>query len=251
MTNLNPYQSPTVVDPTINPVSAGATITDRFDEKQRSLLLAALKLVNHGHLVVMASAILFGLSVAFRTSGPLAADSVNGAIVLFGVGSGLLVKLLGVSAWCSLSGPEKAFSILAMTLQVLAMFATGIFVIATLNGRFVGGLFPLFGASAFAMLLISQAIIALVNRSWALSLRDKIGTRSSELAVIGYAVCASLCAANSMKMISQKGHLTAVVFMTLVAGITALVLQMIALHQTHRALKMANSRDVNFSGPTE
>jgi hypothetical protein len=236
--NLNPYQAPAAVESSLGHEACVATLRERFNAHQQARWYSGLRLIRWGHAIVLLSTLFWGALAVTQTSG-LRFGTLSGlAILMSAAGVGLLLILLGVVKWSVLPGGERSFALLVLLLQSVAMLATGAFIVGTLNGRFVGGLFQLFGASAFATLLTSQAIIALLNRSWAVALRNRAAIHASELAVIGYAVCATLCSANALHLFPRRGPLSTLFLAMFISGVVALAVQQFAYQSNLRSSRL-------------
>jgi hypothetical protein len=232
--NMNPYGSPAEVETLEKYITSIPSIADRFDAGQRLKLRIGLRMAAWGHTIVLFCVAESTFHYVFPSE-----KAIISGIGQVGAGIGLIIILLGVLLWSGLPGREKIFALLAVLVQVIAMLATSGYLIAAFNGRFVGGLFMLFGASAFSMLLTSQAIVALVNRSWAAAFQDQIAVHAGEFAVVGYAICASACAVNAIQWIPAPGQVPTVRLLANVFGILALVLQMVAFERTLRSFRTA------------
>lgn len=118
--------------------------------------------------------------------------AVTGAFV---AGFGLLIILIGISFWCTTDDWRRMLAWFALCLTTVSFVAVSGYLSAYFAGQAATGFHRLFGASAFAGLSTSLAIIALIMRSLAIELRLGLCKFECEISAIAFAVPASILSA--------------------------------------------------------
>ena len=226
--SVNPYQSPATADEsTLSGVPF--EMPDLLESRQRELVARGTRIIAIGYAIFL---VFFIASRAQAFASPNATDITHALVSASGVG--LLVSLIGVSWFVSLSGLTQKLALLAVSLQMLSMFAMLVFVSVQWSGRPVSGLFQLFGASSLAALLTSQAVIALIIRRWLKYLRLITAHQACDFSIMGLALCAALY--SSVALSAIPGSSDRIAPAIIVAGILAAASLLYAIRQLIGAL---------------
>ncbi|TWT93955.1 hypothetical protein [Stieleria varia] len=202
---LNPYQAPAELESDAVKVETGQEAEGSMSDRDRQAILSGINLVRTGHSVVVVMLFLTPIIATLSDLNPLDPNGGLFSGIPLGVGFGLMVSILGVAHWCTITQPQRRSAWLALVLQTFSMVAVYGYLMAVFNAGFANGFVRLFGASAFAGLLISQAVIALIMRSFALKCGDDGAKASCELSVVGYAIAASVASLIALGMPTPAG----------------------------------------------
>ncbi len=189
----NPYQAPAPVE--TESASAGQPREPFADVHQRSrrVILSGLRLICIGHSLALVVTLLGLLSMLNPFWRLLQSGDKQWAILALFAGISLMVSLLGVAHWCTLPDRKRGAPWLALILQTFSMVGVYGFLLAVFSQEIPWrGMIRLFGASSFAALLTSQAIIALIMRGFAVRRHSGRARMLGELATISYAISGSL-----------------------------------------------------------
>ena len=184
--SANPYQAPAAAEESTLP-ALPIRLPELLEHRRRKLIIRGARIISVGYAIFLA----FFIASKAQAYALPTATSITGTLI-YASGLGLLVSLVGVSCFLSLGGTAQKLAVLALSLQMLSMFAMLAVVSVQLSGRPVSGLFQLFAASSLAALLTSQAIVALVIRRWLKNLRVITAYQVCDLSIIGLALCAAL-----------------------------------------------------------
>ncbi len=197
---INPYESPPVSIVNLDsalPLGPGSEV----DRERFTKLLRKLAVIRMGDGVLTMSIASLGLVLFFKEPGAKSLATSPSLAALTLIALAMAMVYVGLFLVVAVPLIQGKLAIFALVLQTMATIGVVSFVLAVIQRQFVGGLLPLFGAAAFAMLLTSQAIVALVIRSLASSYRIVDAVRWSYCAVIGYALCATVTSAWSLRLI--------------------------------------------------
>ncbi len=225
---LNPYQAPAAVESSGEIALGLPMISDRFDMRQQTRLRNGLRVIGCGHAITLASVLVFALLLTINIWGVGDIPESWGVAAVISSGAGLVVIWFGLIYWASLPGKVRWYSIIVMVLQLFATFGVASFFARLLLGQSTSGFVELFAAAAFALLLISQALVALIGRSLAKLFPSRLAIHASELAVVGYAIAGTLCSAGALNMLPRRVYGDSIPFAVLAALVVALVAQTIA-----------------------
>ncbi len=167
---INPYESPSVSIVDLD----SALPLGRSSEVDRELstkLLRKLAVVRMGDGVLTMSIASLGLVLFFKEPGAKSLATSPSLAALTLIALAMAMVYVGLVLVVAVPLVQGKLAIFALVLQTMATIGVVSFVLAVIQRQFVGGLLPLFGAAAFAILLTSQAIVALVIRSLASSYR--------------------------------------------------------------------------------
>ena len=222
LTKVNPYQSATDGLET-NPDDGIPQILWELDADRLARVVRGMKTIRIGYWVALVSLVGIGGIVFFQSAWPRPGAFASISMFLL-VGLGLLTAMLGLTQWGALLGVHQKLALLALALQMIAMVAMIGYLSVVVSGRPLSGMLRLFGASGFATLLTSQAIVALIVRSWAERGRFMLATHACELSVMGCAVCAATCSLVALRAIPDGGLTTiCVIVIAGIAGIGGLL----------------------------
>jgi hypothetical protein len=195
----NPYQSP---------ISTADEPRLAFDEPHsdwilkpgaRARLLTTVVILGGSEFVVFVLALGI-LAYSIVESGALLMTS-GGPTLLTAMGFFSLVKTFALPIWAFMPGPQRRFSLVAALLHPIAVTAVSIFCLRIMRGGYMPGMMELFGASAFALLMTSQSLLALAARTIAVSQKLRFLRAICGLAVIGYALSAAACSMNVLEVL--------------------------------------------------
>lgn len=187
---INPYQAPAISEVDL----------DESDSQSVASLgelagwVAGLRMIGVGYLFVLP--VIFGyLFWDENRSMP------------FLVLGGLLFVVIGVFRIAFLQTRFRSLLWLAAVLQLVSMIGLAGLALDMLDdGRLANGFRYLFGASMFAMLLFSQALVAIVLKTWANESGVKFTDGASDLAVIGFAISGGIVSVLSRVKVSGNLH---------------------------------------------
>lgn len=180
----NPYQVPAGLDLAPERTDPSTSLL-RLDEREERAVAAGLSWSGFGYRIATVSLVVeFGRRLLF----PNAIQSVDRLLHLV-VGLGLVAVLVGLVRWGTIRGRQRTLTLLALAVGVFSATLFTPYLLALDTGRYVSGLFHLFGATAFAMLLTAQALTALVVGGWGKWIGDSRLLHLSHLAVLGFAIC--------------------------------------------------------------
>ena len=180
----NPYQVPAGLD--LAPERTDpSTSSLRLNEREERAVAAGLSWSGFGYRIATVSLVAdFGQRLLF----PNATQSVDRLLHL-AVGLGLVAVMVGLVRWGTIRGRQRALTLLALAAGVFSATLFTPYLLALDKERYVSGMFHLFGATAFAMLLTAQALTALVVRGWGKWFGESRSLHLSHLAVLGFAIC--------------------------------------------------------------
>jgi hypothetical protein len=191
----NPYQAPPI---TTDPASPW-----NLTNPTQGLITPEMRLALKVFIVAETTALIAALGVlgfAFWERQPL--FYTTGGQVLMGViGIASLSKVIGFSIWGRSPGPQRRIALACATVHPIAVVVMANVPIRVLTGGYTGGLFILFAATAYALLMTSQAMLAVATRLVA----KQFGLRSPQvmcdLAIVAYAISAALCSLNALDVV--------------------------------------------------
>ncbi len=227
---INPYASPSIdIDP-IGPASRDGS-PHAFDPVEITRVVRALRLIRWGDSVQLLSTGMLGLLFYFRSPVAKALSTLSATVTLSFLCTGVLLSFVGLLLLTSHERRHRSISIFAIALQSIGAVSVASFVASIQRSQFIGGLMPLFGAAAFAMLLTSMAIVALVVRTHLTTNHPVKLVGWGNAAVICYALCATLASALSLHVLPSAIPTTMVLVLIFVAGWAALSFRIAELGQ--------------------
>jgi len=164
-------------------------------------MLRKLAVIRVGDAILMVSIVVLGLAQFFTEPTFKSFSTLSSTVGFALIAAALAMTHVGLVLVVAVPGDHRSPVIFALVLQVIATIGVASFIVRVIQLQFVGGLLPLFGAAAFAMLLTSQAIVALVIRTIASQYQLVDGIQWSYGAVIGYALCATVASSWSLHVI--------------------------------------------------
>lgn len=223
---INPYQSP-LDPPSDSPDEEVLAGEGRSDASAEIAIDAGFRWVAAGYSLLLVTAMVATLLLLARGE-PFRLHRLPAARPLaFAALAGLMAALWGTVRWASVSQPNRLPLSIALALQSLAMVALGRYVSVSIEGPLGRSLLHFFGASAYAMLCTSQAIVGLAAQAW---LRRRGATRGTVVltgAVIAFAVSASLFSALALDVLDAAGEFP--LFSAIVIADAAIALQLAGL----------------------
>lgn len=237
--SMNPYQSPSLVQPT-DP-SSGVTdglvtnpgLRDLFPLAAVGPALSGLRAARFGYAIVLAGLLWqVGATLLFRQNTTIAIG-----LTLFG----LLPILMGLVSWIGpipnqttrfssgVGGRDSGLASIAAALLVLGAAGLVAYVTAILSGRAQGNLVHLFGASAFAMTLSAQAIIAIMVGLWSAKFQARPRGQWAMTSVLGYAICAAIVSSLSLGVATGLMDNAIAALIAPLALLVAIVVQLVTM----------------------
>lgn len=187
---MNPYQSPPTIDDAAAVVQPADTRVDWIPAA-----ITGLRWIQLGSRIV-----LFCISILV-VYGLLTPDYNPHNLVIGSVFVGSLLGLgaigLGLLSWVTVS----RLAVAALVLHLIGGSGVAIYSDVMLRGRSTTGLIHLFGASTFAMMLTAQALATLQISQWTKRTAAIGISQSATLSVFGYAACAVVVSAYSLRAI--------------------------------------------------
>jgi hypothetical protein len=218
----NPYQAPPI---TTDPASPGAPIHPSQGPIPREVRLGLGIFIATETTILLAT--LGVLGFAFWERLPL--FYTTGGQALMGViGIASLSKVVGLSIWGRLPGPQRRVALATAVVHPITVVVVASIPVRVLTGGDTGGLFILFAASAYALLMTSQAMLAVATRSIATQFCLRSPQVMCELAIVAYAISAALCSLNALKALPRM-YEDAAVLASMATGLLGLVLQVAGL----------------------
>lgn len=219
----NPYQSPTATD---EPSGFATESNDDWlgQPGVRVRLLVTVVILGGSEFLVFVLALGI-LAYSIVESGPLFATS-GGPTLLTAMGLVSLSKTFALPIWAAMPGPQRRYSIGSAILHPIAVTSVSVFCLRAMRGNFVPGMMELFGASAFAMLMTSQALLAIALRAIAVSQQLPFLRVTCGLAVMGYALSAAACSLNVLEVIPRYND--PLVLVSMGTGLLGQLLQILA-----------------------
>lgn len=227
---INPYQSPALNIAGIDDVSDVASHGER-DAVEIRWTLRALHLIRLGDAVQSIATGMFGILLLVNTPSAKTLSTLQATVTFGVIGTGGLFSFIGLVLLTSQAHRQQTIAILALLLQTIGTVAVASFVASIRRSQFIGGLLPLFGAAAFAMLLTSRAIVALVVRARTPSQYPTRAVGWSHLAVICYAACATLASALSLRAIPVGMPTTFALLLIFIFGLVATIFRLCESNQ--------------------
>jgi hypothetical protein len=219
----NPYQSPTATD---EPSGFETESNDAWlgQSGVRARLLATVVILGGSEFFVFVLALGI-LAFSIVESDPLFATS-GGPTLLTTMGLVSLVKTFALPIWAAMPGTQRRYAIGSALLHPIAVIAVSIFCLRAMRGAFVPGMMELFGASALALLMTSQALLALAIRAISVAQQLPFLRVTCGLAVIGYALSAAACSMNVLEAIPRYND--PLVLVSMGTGLLGQLLQILA-----------------------
>jgi hypothetical protein len=225
----NPYQAPPITN---DPASPGAPIDPSQVPVPREVRSALSIFIATETTVLLATLGIFGF--AFWEREPL--FFTTGGQVLMGVmGIASLSKVVGLSIWGRSPGPQRRVALACAVVHPIAVVVIASVPARVLSGGYTGGLFILFAAAAYALLMTSQAMLAVATRSIATQFCLRSPQVMCDLAIVAYAISAALCSLNALNALPRL-YLEAAVIGAMAAGLIGLLLQVTGLFGLRRRL---------------
>ena len=225
----NPYQAPPI---TTDPASRVAPINLSQVPIPREVRLALSIFIAIEATVLIAALGVMGF--AFLELRPLF-DTTGGQILMGVIGIASLSKTVGLSIWGRFPGPQRRVALATAVVHPIAVVVVASIPVRVLTGGYTGGLFILFAASAYALVMTSQAMLAVATRSIAKELRHRSPQVICDLAIVAYAISAALCSFNSLDTVPPT-YQDAVVLGSIATCFLGLVLQVAGLFGLRRSI---------------
>jgi len=216
----NPYQPPP--EAAAGDIALGLTLRPQLNDAQTRWMIRALHWMRAG-LVLMAIAVLAGVMemalYPFGTRDVLRMIVVSGSVAT----SLMMIGLI----FCSLVRPLRPRFLprIALGLTVIGTTVCTFYFLTVIDRGIVGGLFRLFGASAFATLLCGLVATVWIVRRALQSEFPHAVIRICDLAVISYAVCGVCYSALALTLVANLDLFRVVLW---ISGIAAVGLHVFA-----------------------
>jgi hypothetical protein len=225
----NPYQAPPI---TTDPASLWASSDPARAPIPREVRLALDILIAIETTVLLAA--LGVLGFAFWERLPL--FYTTGGQVLMGViGIASLSKVVGLSIWGRSPGPQRRVALVCAVVHPIAVVVMASVPARVLSDGDTGGLFILFAASAYALLMTSQAMLAVATRAIAKQFSLRSPQVLCDLAIVAYAISAALCSLNALNTLPLM-YEDAAVLGSIATCLLGLVIQVTGLFGLRRGL---------------
>ncbi len=196
---LNPYQSPL---PDIRHDDDPTDFLGHGEHSQNEAAirwtLRALRVIRLGDSLQLVCVSALALQLLVMSPSAKTLSTLPSLVVLGGIGGGVVLSFLGLILLTSQKHRQHSITLLAIILHVVGSIAITSFLAAMIRSQSLRGLLPLFGASAFAMLLTSKALVAMIIQPQSVRTLRVGPVRWSHLAVICYAFCVAFSSALSL-----------------------------------------------------
>lgn len=221
----NPYQPPPDTAASAADVSR-MPLQDALTGRERDLVVRGMQWIRGGSCLLLAAVIaLLVKAYVLQGFSPGVTKLVLGIAIL-----ALTMTFGGLVYWSVVPGRQRQLVLFSLGLGVFATTLNAAYFFQLVGRPTVSGLFQLFGATAFAMLLTSQALMTLVTRAWSWRHESYYLARVCDLAVIAYAVCA--IANTSMAMNRSLSGNTLLIVTQCLTGLIAIAFHLFALDRT-------------------
>ena len=225
----NPYQAP--------PITTDAAALWNATDPARAPIPREVRL-GLGIFIAIETTVLLAtlglLGFAFWERQPLF-YTTGGQVLMGAIGIASLSKVVGLSVWGRSPGPQRRVALATAVVHPITVVVVASIPVRVLTGGYTGGLFILFAASAYALLMTSQAMLAVATRAIAKELWLRSPQVMFELAIVAYAISAALCSLNALNAVPPT-YQDAVVLGSIATGLLGLVLQVAGLFGLRRGL---------------